>query len=479
MSLLDRFRYRPQPLAPSPQEPAPRASVPPPPLTAPALGGFAAVAEMPLGDLSFAVIDFETTGLSPDHDRVVEAACVRINADGSVVSEMHTLVDPGGPVGPTSIHGISQSDVRGAPSFAEIADALVSQLDGAVIVAHNASFDTNFLLAELARAGIATPPLPYVCTMRLRRLVKLPGPSAHKLTWACWQEGIPIESAHAAACDARAAGGLLARYLDYAKGCEMATLADCNGRGKAANSWKQPLPRLAGRGTQARLRQRSGLAGCPQHLIDGQDGAAEDVATYSAGLAAAAADFQIDEGEIEWLRTLVSIGRINPQQVRDAHDAHLRAQLDVRLKDGILTWAEEQEVRSFGRLLGVADLRVQELLSEAGATATIEGKPALAAADSAGAGIHVCFTGAFEAMPLTRSEVSELAEQAGMSVAKSVSKKVELVVCLDPGSGSSKLRRASELGTPIIDQQTFLALAGVQPDDQGKGRAVLEQIEHR
>lgn len=438
------------------------------------------VADTPLEELTLAVLDFETTGLSPAADRVVEVACLRVAPDGAVESELHTLVDPRGPVGPTQIHGITQADVRGAPRFEDVADALMSQLDGAVVVAHNASFDVSFLEAEFARAGVTLPQLPYVCTMRLRRMIDLPGPSAHKLTWACWQEGIPIENAHAAVCDARAAGGLITRYVEHAGECEMKKLADCGGRGKSVDSWQHTPPRLAGRGRGVRLRQRSGMNGCPVNLLEDPGASQADLDAYSVLLGSSAADFHIDEGEVAELHALVGRRGLSSRQVRAVHEAHLRALLDDRLADGILTWAEEQEVRSFGRLLGVADRRVEQLLDEAGAIATIEGKPALTSPDqAAGAGIVVCFTGAFTAIPMTREEVGDLAAQAGMTPAKSVSKKVELVVCQDPASGSGKLRRAEELGTPVIDQQTFLAIAGVEPDTGDRARSVLERIEQR
>jgi DNA polymerase III subunit epsilon len=470
MGFLDRFRTRTPETPASARAPAP---------AAPAIVAGRAVADTPLRELPFAVLDFETSGLQPDSSRVVEVACVRMRADGSVDSELHTLVDPEGPVGPTVIHGIREEDVRGAPRFRDLIDELFVLLNGAVVVAHNASFDTRFLATELQRAGVQARTLPHICTMHMRRLVKLPGPFAHKLTWACWQEGIVMETAHAAACDARAAGGLLTRYVEEASECKIEKLSDCSARGQAAASWQQSLPQLTGRGGRARVRARSGVNSCPSNLLDRPGGNETALRVYAAALAEAASDFHISEDEVEHLHGMVGSYGLSSRQVRAAHEHHFQALLDDRLSDGILTWAEEQEVRAFGRLLGVSDARVAGVLEEAAGVATIEGKPSLVDGEGAGAGLRVCFTGPFEAIPLTREAVTELAEQAGISVTGSVSKKTDLVVCRDPHSGSGKLRRAAELGTEVIDQQTFLAIVGVEPDDHRRAHAVLERLEEK
>src|SRR5436309_14889617 len=72
-------------------------------------------------DAPFAVVAIATTGFSPaDGDRVVEIAVARVDLDGHVSDEYSTLVDPGRDVGPVFVHGISNSEVRTAPTFADI-----------------------------------------------------------------------------------------------------------------------------------------------------------------------------------------------------------------------------------------------------------------------------------------------------------------------------------------------------------------------
>ena len=152
------------------------------------------VASMPLAQLEFCVLDVETTGLDAGCNRIVELALVRMDAHGRVLDELHTVVDPDGDgAGPTQVHGITDADLRGAPTFAQLAPAVRHLIGGALVVSHNAHFDIAFLHAELARAGLPGTPLPYACTMSLCRRLGLPGANAHRLTWAYWQEGVRLE----------------------------------------------------------------------------------------------------------------------------------------------------------------------------------------------------------------------------------------------------------------------------------------------
>ncbi len=120
----------------------------------------------------FAVIDVETTGLVPQRDRVVEIACVLVDA-GRIGDRWSTLVNPGIPIPQraTQIHGIDDDAVAHAPSLANTLDTLMRRTDGRIVAAHNAGFDLSFL-PELA------PPRA-ICTMRLARIVAPDAPN-HK-----------------------------------------------------------------------------------------------------------------------------------------------------------------------------------------------------------------------------------------------------------------------------------------------------------
>jgi len=162
--------------------------------------------------LPFAVLDVETTGLSPKRDRIIEIAVVRCTPDGSFIDEWSTLVDPGRDPGPTHIHGIHAEDLQGAPAFADIADALRDRLDGSMISAHNLAFDAGFLAAEFARAGLMPPDRPALCTMQLARHV-LPDNDGYSLSACAATLGIDHPDAHRALPDTRVTAAVLASMV--------------------------------------------------------------------------------------------------------------------------------------------------------------------------------------------------------------------------------------------------------------------------
>jgi DNA polymerase-3 subunit epsilon len=159
----------------------------------------------------FAVLDVETIGLSPRTDRIVELAIVRLDPTGAVVAQHASLVNPDRDVGSTRLHGITASDVAGAPRFAELAGWLAARLIGCVLVGHNVAFDLRFAQAEFDRLGIRLPELPALCTMRLAPDY-LPSLPRRSLAACCAAAGIPLATAHSALSDAQATARLFAAY---------------------------------------------------------------------------------------------------------------------------------------------------------------------------------------------------------------------------------------------------------------------------
>ena len=120
----------------------------------------------------YAVIDFETTGLSAGWHRVIEVA-VAIVRDGAVVDTFVQLMHPGTriPAFITGITGISDAMVRGQPPPEAVMPRLKNFLDQRPCIAHNAAFDARFFFAEMERAGLPHE-RPFLCSMKLaRRLV--------------------------------------------------------------------------------------------------------------------------------------------------------------------------------------------------------------------------------------------------------------------------------------------------------------------
>ncbi|MTW04311.1 3'-5' exonuclease [Duganella ginsengisoli] len=164
------------------------------------------------------MLDFETTGLSPDHgDRITEVAALRIEA-GRITDRYVSLVNCGVRIPPfiTGLTGITQKMVDSAPPASEVVPQLVEFIGGDMLSAHNASFDEKFLNAESARAGLAPRHLGPVCSLKLARRV-FPELGSYKLGTLCGSLGIRFKgTAHRAEADAEVAAEVLlhiARHL--------------------------------------------------------------------------------------------------------------------------------------------------------------------------------------------------------------------------------------------------------------------------
>ena len=157
-----------------------------------------------------AVIDFETTGLSPAMgDRATEVAIVLVE-NGCVVDRFQSLMNAGLhiPAFITSLTGISNAMVATAPDAATVMLDASRFVGNAPMVAHNASFDRKFWQAELARAGAAAAQ-PFACTMLVSRRL-YPQASSHKLGVLVDYHRLPRAGrAHRALADAEMAASLL------------------------------------------------------------------------------------------------------------------------------------------------------------------------------------------------------------------------------------------------------------------------------
>lgn len=168
-----------------------------------------------VSQVGYAVVDLETTGLSPASDSIIEIGLVLADPDGAVERTWATLVNPGAgvDVGPTHIHGLVAEDLAGAPSLADVADLLVRDLAGRAVVAHNARFDVGFLTQALGGLNHLDrgARVPRVCTMELaRHFMATP---SRRLVTCCETAGVQIGRHHTALDDALASAGLLRHYL--------------------------------------------------------------------------------------------------------------------------------------------------------------------------------------------------------------------------------------------------------------------------
>jgi DNA polymerase-3 subunit epsilon len=161
---------------------------------------------------TIAVIDFETTGLSPGQgDRATEVAIVLVEA-GRVVGRFQSLMNAGVRISAfiESFTGISNAMVAAAPPAAQVMADAARFVGSTPMVAHNAAFDRRFWQAELALLGDPAPQ-PWACTLLLARRL-YPESASHKLGTLAALHCLPSAGrAHRAMADAEVAAHLLAR----------------------------------------------------------------------------------------------------------------------------------------------------------------------------------------------------------------------------------------------------------------------------
>ena len=161
---------------------------------------------------AIAVIDFETTGMTPAQGaRATEVAIVLLE-QGRVVDRFQSLMQSGAWVSPfiTQLTGITNQMLRTAPPAAEVMRDAARFVGRAPMVAHNASFDSKFWQAELELAGEAAPQ-PFACTVLLSRRIYPQAPSHSLGNLARYLQLPDTGRAHRALADAEMAAALLAR----------------------------------------------------------------------------------------------------------------------------------------------------------------------------------------------------------------------------------------------------------------------------
>lgn len=412
----------------------------------------------------FAVIDLETTGLSPRSCRIVEMAVVLLDSECRVVGEMVSLVNPGQHVGATSIHGIRARDLVDAPSFAQLAPTLLTRLAGRVPVAHNAMFEMRFLAAEFERLGLEFEdnPVMSMCTMQLAPSY-LPSVPARNLAACAQAAGIPQYAAHTALDDARVTAQLLAYYRAAHR--------------QLPPSWQEALVRAASyrwpavpaATCQMITRQEAAFRAATEQpylarlvaALPRTGGENPQVQSYLALLDRALEDRLVTEEEAAQLEELAHDLGLGADSVLAAHRSYLTALTRAAWDDGVVTDAERADLEEATRLLALDQDDLDVSLLEA-RERTAADRPSREVEGALHMGDRVVITG--DTLLVPRHELEARTVAAGLRVIGAVSGKTKIVVVADPHTQSMKARRARELGIRIVGEAAFLNLLGsVQP----------------
>lgn len=402
----------------------------------------------------FAIIDFETKGFSPaHHDRIVEVAVVHTDRYGRVEGEWETLVNPNRDVGPTRVHGIRAADILSAPTFDQIAPRLVELLRGRVIVAHNARFDTGFLLAELTRMGYGLDgdvQLSGLCTMQLAREF-LPG-SGRSLRECCAAYDIEIGDAHRASADALATARLLEAYIATQDSEYWNDLVD------AAQDFDWPPLAVVDAAWIAREAAYSDPAGFLERIstrLPDHSGPEEHI-NYLALLDRCLLDQQLSHHEAQALVTAAHDFGISRDMGESLHRRYFADLATIAWEDGELTMDEITQLVTVGKLLSIPPASIRNAMQPPAAPDVADERPRRdTMAFSLVPGDLIVLTGD---MVKAREVWERELMTRGFVPHPAVTKKVKLVVAADPDSLSGKARKARDYGLPIVDERGLASL---------------------
>jgi DNA polymerase III subunit epsilon len=380
----------------------------------------------------FVVVDTETTGLY-NNDRIVEVAAVTVSPHGRIVDEWDTLVNPERDIGPTHRHRITASMVSAAPTFDEVAAALAERLNGAVLVAHNLTFDARMLTNEYHRMDGHLEPGSGICTLRM---------CGQRLEDACRHRGIPLEYPHRALADARATARLLrAEILAYVRDVSPVSItltsAAFRPRTLRRDMTLEPddqMPYLA------RLADRT------HHY-----GVHDTALVYMDMLDWVLCDLVVTTDEQARLRELAVDLGLNADDIGRIHRRYVDELVEAALRDGIIQPHELLVLEGAALALGLDSgtlLHRLEERTQSSATIRIE------------AGMRVCFTGSamgLDDQPIERVLLEQIAGDLGWAPVDGVSKKrCDVLVAADPSSQSGKAKKARSFGIPVAAVSDFL-----------------------
>jgi DNA polymerase-3 subunit epsilon len=356
-------------------------------------------------------------------------------------------------MGATELHGITSADVLLAPRFRDIAGTVVDYLRGAVLVGHSLKFDFKFLTHELSRLGVSPFEMVGVCTLE-QSVTWLQPLFGRTLRDCCGRALVPFTTHYDALAHARATSLLLSALGNTISANGIMPFQD-----HLQAATRVPWPQLVGHAplvprsvaSERRAQLRSASAERVNRLpATGANGL--DAEGYLLALDQALQDRTLTRAESETLAEVAAELGIGAEQLPRIHFGYLRDLACAAVADGVVTAEERADLETVAALLGFPPTAVGPALlaaTQSASTVAIARLRPLAP----GTRVH------FAEVKAERAYLEGLATKAGFEVRPRMSKQVEVVVTADPLSDSKQLERARELGTRILVEPVFIAMA--------------------
>ncbi len=192
-------------------------------------------------EADYVVFDLETTGFSPENNRIIEIGAVKVQG-GKITDKFSTFVNPQVPI-PFRIEqltSINDSMVIDAPPIEQILPQFMEFCEGCVMVAHNADFDMSFIKKNCMRQGMECRPT-IVDTVGLARIL-LPNLNRFKLDTVAKALGVSLDNHHRAVDDAGCTAEIFVKFIDMLKSRGIETLDEVNCLGSSSVENVQKMP---------------------------------------------------------------------------------------------------------------------------------------------------------------------------------------------------------------------------------------------
>lgn len=184
-------------------------------------------------DTEYVVFDIETTGLSPKFNKIIEIGAVRVK-DGKICDTYSQFINPEVPIpySITKLTSITDNMVMEAPTIDVVLPQFLEFVGDAVLVAHNAAFDTGFIKAFARQLGLICDNT-IMDTMTLAHIL-IPELGKYTLDRLCKQFNVSLENHHRACDDAAATAEIFVKMLDMIHKKDVHTIAELNVMGSAS-----------------------------------------------------------------------------------------------------------------------------------------------------------------------------------------------------------------------------------------------------
>jgi DNA polymerase-3 subunit epsilon len=423
----------------------------------------------------FVIIDFETTGLSPISDRVIEIGMIRTDSSGNPLGYWSTLINPKQPVGAIEIHGIHDTDVANAPTFDGIAEEIMRRIRGQVLVAHNASFDMSFLRAEFARAGWDIPESPTICTME-ESTSFIPGLSRRRLSDCIEAIGINQSVTHRALGDASLTTALFNFYLNGPTNPQRSVHLKKTPQFSSGLAWpvEKTFPPITPSVPKRVMRQNGDSISevlmavseiMPEDLLN--ESFTRNEISYCQLLLDSLADGRVSEAEIHALSECANSFGIADEKRLDIHKLLLDALSREAWKDGVVSRSEKREISETALALGLSEgdasnalNQIEEMRVARISQRTTALPDGWQLGEPLRIGDRVVITGCYEQ---GRTELETKAKRLGIRITGSVSGKTTFLVS-DGTINGNKDADAARLQIRTVSPDQFRELLSfVQP----------------